>query len=835
MLNSKLVNLRRDFTTLCREDIEPRCMAAFYETGKSSLPRKLIPWLPAFLAQEKPLVNEESATLDVIRNPLALNRTHLLMNKFPSPYDNDYNLVAGRIRIILERIQMQEDASQFSLHSRLKIKTPPKGKQVNLWHLFGQRKEGDMDVIQPKRILIRGHAGVGKSTLCKKIVHDFKELHMWRNMFVRILWVPLRNLKRLAEANCNLEAMLHERYFSQTSKGKKFAYELWKELEADNYKETLFILDGLDEVYEGLEKDSHMFNLLETLLRLPAVIVTSRPHVSLADRFELKFDQELETIGFYPDQVKSYIENVFTIPGEKEPDRQRIDSLQLLLQQHQLLQGLSQFDNKIVDALLAQLQVNGWLAPGQIIQTLVRQPRRREEILPIIAAQLKHKDSWVQFQAVQSLEGQPDLSDDIFRKLTTSLADEAISTQESVLKLLGSWPRPNNKILDIIRAQLEDQNYFVRKAAITTLAGWPQLSRDVLDVIKARAQDEDEDILFRTQAILVLVNNQQPIDGIDDIITAWLQDEGFYKRRVNLGAIEGGYQFIHNIAGMAVARLRENPRVILKGALYTLMDRRRLNNDFFDVIALHRSDSEENLQVAAAKSSQTRPQLKNNTIKAIMAQLKSPQLEGNYGFAQVAFLNSLLRALGKWPRLDDSVLYAVARLRVPTVLLLTAVYIFLGRPQPQDNIIEGIMEHLKRSNGRVRTAVLKVVGNWPQLSDEFLITIAAQLGIGVWDVRREAFYALTNQLFLPLAALEPYIELMYKVMYKVSLEISFKEHVYWLTEDGKSCIVVGTRKVYWENTRDHAVRKSEAESNPGSDHARQLHDRTLEWRKEYGF
>ncbi|KAI0903518.1 armadillo-type protein [Ustulina deusta] len=423
--NSELVKLRRDFTTLCKE-IGPLHMAAFYETGKTSLPRKLIPWLPGFLAQEKPLVGEESATLDVIHDPLPLERTHLLMNKFSGPSDEQYNVVAGRIHNILERIRegrplemadahinntcykakrleierisgellpmercyvnlvviehptnrhqkVQEGAqqsSQFSLHSRLNIETPDEDIQVDMRHLFDQRKGDSGVMIQPKRILIRGHAGVGKSTLCKKIVHDFKELDMWPNMFVRILWVPLRNLKRLNKAKCNLEAMLHEEYFSQISKGNEFASELWKELEEDKYKETLFILDGLDEVYEGLEKDNHMFNLLETLLNLPTVIVTSRPHVALSDRLELKFDLELETIGFYPDQVKSYVENVFTIPGEREPDHQKIDGLQLLLQKHQLLQGLVRIPIQLDALCYIWSDDNSSLRDGSALETM---------------------------------------------------------------------------------------------------------------------------------------------------------------------------------------------------------------------------------------------------------------------------------------------------------------------------------------------------------------------------------------------------------------------------------------------------------------------------------
>ncbi|KAI0399114.1 hypothetical protein F4802DRAFT_612747 [Xylaria palmicola] len=359
--------------------IDPKCMASFYETGKSSLPRKLIPWLPDFLAQLKPLVDESSARLDAIRNPLALDRVHSRMNKFRPPCSHNisceqhndhghYELVASRIHEIfdeirqggplekadahinntcykdenlkiqrisgailpmercyinlvliehdtnkLQKVEDSQQSSPFSLQSRLNIETPEKNLQVDLWHLFDERKGDNDEKIKTRKILIRGDAGVGKSTLCKKIVHDFKKLVTWRNMF---------------------------EYFYNIPDGDKLADALWKNMEADGYGRTLFILDGLDEVNEARAKGHYLFNLVEFLLKLPAAIVTTRPHVSLTDRWELKFDLELKTIGFYPNQVKSYMANVLTMGEDDKPNYQKINGLQVLLQQHQLLQEL---------------------------------------------------------------------------------------------------------------------------------------------------------------------------------------------------------------------------------------------------------------------------------------------------------------------------------------------------------------------------------------------------------------------------------------------------------------------------------------------------------------
>jgi len=50
-----LGELVRSFTTLCQETELTDHVFIFYETGKSSLPRKIAPWLPASLSQEQPV------------------------------------------------------------------------------------------------------------------------------------------------------------------------------------------------------------------------------------------------------------------------------------------------------------------------------------------------------------------------------------------------------------------------------------------------------------------------------------------------------------------------------------------------------------------------------------------------------------------------------------------------------------------------------------------------------------------------------------------------------------------------------------------------------------
>jgi hypothetical protein len=51
----ELAELVRGFTDLCRESGFIDHVFTFYETGKSSLPRKIAPWLLGSLSQEEPV------------------------------------------------------------------------------------------------------------------------------------------------------------------------------------------------------------------------------------------------------------------------------------------------------------------------------------------------------------------------------------------------------------------------------------------------------------------------------------------------------------------------------------------------------------------------------------------------------------------------------------------------------------------------------------------------------------------------------------------------------------------------------------------------------------
>ncbi|KAK0648836.1 hypothetical protein B0T16DRAFT_371477 [Cercophora newfieldiana] len=224
--------------------------------------------------------------------------------------------------------------SSFSLAARLKVETPDESIQVQLSSLFDPRKDSNGQMIHPRRVLIRGRAGVGKTTLCKKMVDGFPtdEFRKWNELFDRVLWVPLRRLKEWSPAQYDLEELFSHEYFAgQQNRETRatFAKELQRIVESGR---TLFILDGLDEIAQELSCGNHKSDFLCLLLDQPNAIITSRPHVQLPAGVRPP-DLELETIGFYPDQVKDYLRATFTDP-------EKVKEVQSYLEAHQLIQSL---------------------------------------------------------------------------------------------------------------------------------------------------------------------------------------------------------------------------------------------------------------------------------------------------------------------------------------------------------------------------------------------------------------------------------------------------------------------------------------------------------------
>ncbi|KAF9344739.1 hypothetical protein BGX26_003971, partial [Mortierella sp. AD094] len=197
-------------------------------------------------------------------------------------------------------------------------------KSIPLEEIFNKQRLRDGKEDAPKTILIHGRAGIGKTTLCKKLV-QLTLNRQWRDRFDTVLWLPLRDLKFYKPQG--LEDLFMRKYFSRHSSLDRtgLAQALFTQATND---EVLFILDGLDELQT--DDDPALKDLLSQLLGQKHIVITSRP--SGVDKSILPtIDLELETVGFSSQNVKDYLQKV--VPELAKP-------IEEFIQRTPVIQGL---------------------------------------------------------------------------------------------------------------------------------------------------------------------------------------------------------------------------------------------------------------------------------------------------------------------------------------------------------------------------------------------------------------------------------------------------------------------------------------------------------------
>lgn len=181
-----------------------------------------------------------------------------------------------------------------------------------------------------KRILVSGSAGTGKSTLCHHLAYQWSQGAIFKtydekgnasDLYDGVFWLSLKELSHSSKSPSSLESWVFESCFDDED---RYRYQLTvrqiKSFIYNNKDRCLLILDGFDEVSSLLNQQGDpRQKLLQKVLEHPQIIVTTRPYARPILLSRLKFDYQIENLGFSVESMQKFVENYFV--HEEQPEQ----------------------------------------------------------------------------------------------------------------------------------------------------------------------------------------------------------------------------------------------------------------------------------------------------------------------------------------------------------------------------------------------------------------------------------------------------------------------------------------------------------------------------------
>ena len=178
---------------------------------------------------------------------------------------------------------------------------------VNVKDLFEYCKD------QLRQVLVFGRAGIGKSTFCQYVTHEWARGELWPEYDLLVLF-PLRLLTEtryppVLSLSYSLIDVIEKEYFSHglCEKEKEILTNQLSRLK------VLWLLDGYDEIVQHVPP--HLEGLFQQMLKSSHHIITSRPYSNT-----LSYKVQMEITGFTDENISQYVTQFFNQIQEELAD-----------------------------------------------------------------------------------------------------------------------------------------------------------------------------------------------------------------------------------------------------------------------------------------------------------------------------------------------------------------------------------------------------------------------------------------------------------------------------------------------------------------------------------
>ena len=169
-------------------------------------------------------------------------------------------------------------------------------------------------------IVVDGPPGIGKTTLCCKLLNLWANGELKHKQYDLVLYCPLRNIS-IAQAN-KLEQLLNYNYQCP------HVSMVTEWLEREHGKGLLIIFDGWDELSTQLRQSSLPTKIIcKQLLHKCSVIVTSRSYASSSLLKLTSVNKHVQVMGFLKEEINTVIKG--TLENNSQISKKLIDELQI--------------------------------------------------------------------------------------------------------------------------------------------------------------------------------------------------------------------------------------------------------------------------------------------------------------------------------------------------------------------------------------------------------------------------------------------------------------------------------------------------------------------------